>query len=112
MAFEDATGGKAGDRPHQLDRVADRMGDRMEIGVPDIAPPGIVPQRSGASRMKPDRHIEPLEFVPEWLAGLVVQMLAVDRVGGADDRDGAQLDDTAAATAMGTSCMAICAANL
>jgi hypothetical protein len=48
------------------------MGDRVEIGMPDEAPPGIVPERGGAGRMKPDRRIEPLELVPQRLARLVV----------------------------------------
>jgi hypothetical protein len=36
--------------------------------------------------MEADRHGEPLDFGPQWLAGLVVQVLPVDRIWGADER--------------------------
>ena len=46
--------------------------------------------------MEADRHVELLERVPQRLARFVVQMLAVDRVRRADDRDRAQLLHAAA----------------
>src|SRR2546427_217747 len=46
--------------------------------------------------MKSDRHVEFLQGTPQRLARLVVQMLAVDRVRGADDGDGAELPDAPA----------------
>jgi hypothetical protein len=76
MAFEHAAGGHAGNCTHQLNRIADRVRDRMEIGVADITPAGVVPQRSLASRMEADRHGGPLDLGPQWLAGLVVQSAA------------------------------------
>jgi hypothetical protein len=33
----------------------------MKIGVPDITPSGIVPQRGGAGWMEADRYVQPLE---------------------------------------------------
>jgi hypothetical protein len=45
--------------------------------------------------MEADRHGEPLDFGPQWLAGLVVQVLPVDRIWGADDRDRTQFGDAA-----------------
>ena len=45
--------------------------------------------------MEADRHAEPLDLGPQWLAGLVVQVLPVDRVRGADDRYRAQFGDAA-----------------
>ena len=95
MALQHAAGRQAGDRAHQLDRVADRMRDRVEIGVPDIAPPGIVLERGVAGRVEADRHVELFERVPQRLDRVVVQMLAVDRVRRADDRDRAQFRDAA-----------------
>src|SRR5437762_11874400 len=79
MAFEDAAGGHAGDRAHQLDRIPDGVGDRVEVRVPDIASPGIVLQRGVAGRMKSDRHVELFERAPERLTRFIVQVLAVDR---------------------------------
>src|SRR3989449_3535859 len=96
VALEDSAGGHASDGPHQLDWIANGMGDRVEVGVPDEAPPGIVLERGVAGRMKSDRHVELLERGPQRLARLVVQMLAVDRVRGADDGDGAKLPDASA----------------
>ena len=64
MAFEDSAGRHAGDRAHQFDRVADRVRDRVEIGVPDITGAGIVLQRGVAGRMKADRHIELFQCIP------------------------------------------------
>ena len=49
---------------HQLDRVADGMRDRVEIGMPDIAPPRVVLQCGVAGRVKADRHVEFFERVP------------------------------------------------
>ena len=40
------------------------MRDRVEVGVPDIAPPGVVFQRGIAGRMKTDWHIEFFEQIP------------------------------------------------
>src|SRR5207245_7109200 len=96
VSLEDARGGHAGDGPHQLDRIANGMGDRVEVGVADEAPAGIVLERGVAGRMKSDRHVELLQGTPQRLARLVVQMLAVDRVRGADDGDGAKLPDAPA----------------
>src|SRR3989449_10848514 len=96
VALEDSAGGHASDGPHQLDWIANGMGDRVEVGVPDEAPPGIVLERGVAGRMKSDRYVELLERGPQRLARLVVQMLAVDRVRGADDGDGAKLPDASA----------------
>ena len=71
------------------------MRDRVEIGVADITPAGVVPQRGLAGWMKAHRHAEPLDLGPQRLAGLVVQVLPIDRVRGADDRDRAQFGDAA-----------------
>src|SRR3989475_7781797 len=79
VALADSAGGHASDGPQQLDWIANGMGDRVEVGVPDEAPPGIVLERGVAGRMKSDRHVELLERGPQRLARLVVQMLAVDR---------------------------------
>src|SRR5215467_5594847 len=67
VAFEHAAGGHAGDRTHQLNRVADRMRDRVEIGVADITPAGVVPERGLAGWMEANRHAEPLDLGPQWL---------------------------------------------
>ena len=64
VTIEHAAARQAGERPHQLDRVAEGVGDRVKIGVPDITSPGIVLERRRAGRMEPDRHVEPFEFVP------------------------------------------------
>src|SRR5436190_3095479 len=96
MALEDAAGGHAGDRSHQLDGVANGVRDRVEVRVADVAPSGVVLERRVAGRMKPDRHVELLERAPQRVARLVVQVLAVDRIRGADDRDGAELLDAPA----------------
>jgi len=64
MSLEHAAGGHAGEGPHQLYRVADGVRDRMEIGVSDIAPPGIILEGGVAGRMIADRHVEPFELVP------------------------------------------------
>ena len=64
MTVEHAAAGQTGKRPHQLDRVADSVGDRVKIGVTDITSPGIVLECRRAGRMKPDRHVETLELVP------------------------------------------------
>ena len=64
MALHDAAARHAGDRPHQFDRVADRMGDRVEVGMTDIAPSGIILQRRVAGRVEADRHVELFERVP------------------------------------------------
>src|SRR5262245_4070121 len=96
VAVEDAAGGHARDRAHELDRVANRVGDRVEIGVPDVALPGVVFERGVAGRMEADGHVELFELVPERLARRVVEVLAVDGVGRADHRDGAELLDAAA----------------
>src|SRR3989441_11578714 len=61
VALEDSAGGHASDGPHQLDWIANGMGDRVEVGVPDEAPPGIVLERGVAGRMKSDRYVELLE---------------------------------------------------
>src|SRR5439155_819297 len=42
VALQDAARRHAGDGPHQLDRIADGVGDRLEVGVADVAPPGVV----------------------------------------------------------------------
>jgi len=65
MALEDAAGRHAGDRTHQFDGVADRVRDRVEIRMTDIAPPGVVSERSRPGRVKADRHVEIFEFVPK-----------------------------------------------
>src|SRR2546422_10982731 len=65
VALEDSAGGHASDGPHQLDWIANGMGDRVEVGVPDEAPPGIVLERGVAGRMKSDRHVELLERGPQ-----------------------------------------------
>src|SRR6516165_12263840 len=70
VAFEHAAGGHAGDRTHQLNRIADRMRDRVEIGVADITPAGVVSQRGLAGWMEADGHAEPLDLGPQRLAGL------------------------------------------
>jgi len=64
MSLEHAAGRHAGERPHQLHRIADGVSDRVKIGVSDIAPPGIVLEGSVAGRMIADRHVEPFELVP------------------------------------------------
>src|SRR5437867_11767652 len=79
MSLEDAAGGQAGDGPHQLDRIANGMGDRVEVGVADEAPPRIVLERSVAGRMESDRHVELFLRAPQRLDRLLVQMLAIDR---------------------------------
>src|SRR5205809_691993 len=81
-----AAGRDAGDRAQQLDRVANGVGDRVDIRVPDVAPPGVVPGRGVDGWMEPDRHAQLLQRVPQRIACLVVQVLAVDRVRRADDR--------------------------
>src|SRR2546428_1795444 len=43
MALENAARGHAGDGAHQLDRIADGVGDRLEVCVADVAPPGVGP---------------------------------------------------------------------
>ena len=58
--------------PHELDRVANGVGYRMKIGVPDITPSGIVPQRGGAGWMEANRYVQPLELVPQGLARVIV----------------------------------------
>ena len=40
------------------------MRDRVEIGVADIAPPGIVLERGIARRVEADRHAQFFEDVP------------------------------------------------
>src|SRR5262249_56906023 len=85
MALEDAARRHAGDRAHQLDRVADGVGDRVKGRVTDVAPTGVVLERRVASRMEPDRHVELFQRAPQRVARLVVQVLAVDRIRGADD---------------------------
>src|SRR5207249_3253634 len=80
--------------PHQLDRVAYRVGDRVEVGVADVAPPGIVLEGRVAGRMKSDRHIELLQRAPQELAGLIVQILAVDQIQNTDNPDSTKLLDT------------------
>ena len=50
--------------PHQLDRVTNGVGNRMKIGVHDIAPSRVVPQRSGAGWMEADRCVQLLELGP------------------------------------------------
>ena len=69
------------------------MGDRVEVGVADEAPPGIVLERRVAGGMESDGYVELLQRTPQRLARLVVQVLAVDRVRGTDDSHGAQLPD-------------------
>src|SRR5881409_57219 len=93
MALEDTARGHAGDRAHQLDRIADGVGDRVEVGVADVAPAGVVLERGIAGRMESDRDVELLERAPERLARFVVQVLPADRVRRADDADGAELPD-------------------
>ena len=63
--------------------------------------------------MEADRHVQLFERVPQRLDRLVVQMLAVDRVRRADDRDRAELPDASARLfdRRRTPCIAICAAN-
>ena len=70
-----------------------RERDRVEIGVPDVPPPRIVPERGRAGWMKADRHVEVFELVPQRFTDLVVQMLAVDGVGRADHGNGPQFAD-------------------
>src|SRR4030095_6839510 len=67
VPIEDSAGGHAGDGPHQLDRIANGMGNRVKVGVPDEAPPGIVLERGVAGRMKPDRHVELTQRTPHRL---------------------------------------------
>src|SRR5262245_54495945 len=91
VPFEDSAGRHAGDGAHQLHRIANGMGDRVEVGVPDVPSPGVVLERRVAGRMKSDRHVELLQRRPQRLARWVVQMLAIDRVRRADDRHAAGL---------------------
>jgi hypothetical protein len=95
VAFEHAAGGHAGDRTHQLNRIADRMRDRVGIGVADITSAGVVPQRGLAGWMEAERRAEPLDLGAQRLAGLVVQVLPIDGVRGANDGDRAQFGDAA-----------------
>src|SRR5262249_59227099 len=57
MALEDAARRHAGERSHQLDGIADGMGDRVEVGVTDVAAPGVILERAVAGRMEADRHV-------------------------------------------------------
>jgi hypothetical protein len=54
QSSEHAAGGHAGDRNHQLNRIADRMRDRVEIGVADITPAQSAAASAVASRI--ERH--------------------------------------------------------
>src|ERR1700736_5775233 len=96
MPLEHAAGGHARHRHHQFHRSARRMRDRLIIVVPDEPAPDIILERAVPGRMESDRHIEPLQFIPQWLDRLVVQMQPVDRGRRPDDRDGAQFIDASA----------------
>src|SRR5262249_15848016 len=96
VALADAARRHAGGRAHQLARVADSGGDRMEVRVADIAPTGVVLERRVTRRMEPDRYVQLFQRAPQGVARFVVQVLTVDRIGGADDADGTELLDAPA----------------
>ena len=66
------------------------MRDGEEIGVAHITPAYIRFQRAVAGGVKPDGYVEFFQCTPQWLAHLIMQVLAVHGVRRADHRHGAQ----------------------
>src|SRR4029453_13356109 len=77
MAFQNSAGRHARAGPHQLDRIANGVSDRVEVGVSHVAAPGVVLQRAVPGRMKSDRHLGILQGAPKRIAGPAVKMLTV-----------------------------------
>jgi hypothetical protein len=101
MPLEHAAGGHAREREHQLDGIASGHADDAAVGVIEIPPRDVVAQRGLARGMEADRHSELFDGLPQRLELRVVHVPTVDRVGVADDGDGAELAHRASRLARG-----------